>query len=176
MTIINCNVFYLKIIISLSDKHYLNNIPHLLKLSDQTLVDSKLKRSPDSVSSSQEDINMSPSINKTTSPEFVTDGLLQHSLHQSARASSCDSLTESTFADTDSSFDSASSDESMSCDELLSTSGSSTTGRVGSIAIRSKKRRKDSREQRKSLMQHMHKARCNKEKLYAGVDNCNQDY
>lgn len=145
----------------------MNNTPHLLKLSNQALLDTKLKRNPPSVSSSQEDISISPS---NTSPAFVRDGLLQHSLHQSTRASSYDSLIESTFTDTDSSFDSPSSDESMSCDELLSTSGSSTTGRVGSITIRSKKRRKDSREQRKSLMQHMHKARCRKEKLHTGVD------
>ena len=159
----------LKIIISLSDKHYLNNVSHLFKLSNQALLDSKLKRNPPiaSVSSSQEGISISPS---NTSPAFVRDGLLQHSLHQSNRASSYDSLMESTFTDTDSSFDSPSSDESMSCDELLSTSGSPMTGRVGSITVRSKKRRKDSREQRKSLMQHMHKARCRKQNSHTGDD------
>lgn len=147
----------------------MDNVPHLLKLSNQALLDSKLKKSPPSISSSHEEINTSPSNIRNVSPIFVKDGLLQHSLHQSTRASSYDSLVGSTFTDTDSSFDSASSDESMSCDELCSTSGSSTTGRVGSITIRSKKRRKCSREQRKSLMQHMHVARCKKEKVYAGA-------
>lgn len=173
----NCVYVILKIIISLSDKHYLDNLPHLLKLSNQALLDSELKKGSCSVSSSLEEINTSPSIERNTSPLFAMDRGIQHSLHHSTRVPSYDSLVGSTFIDSDSSFDSASSDDSMSCDELYSTSASSiekygaaaTTGKVGSIVIRSRKRRKCSREQRKSLMHHMHIARCKKEKVHAGI-------
>ena len=154
----------------------MDNVPHLLKLSNEALLDSKVKSTSFSVSSSHEQINKSPSNNKSNaSPVFVKDGLLQHSLHQSTRTSSYNDLVGYAFTDSDSSFDSASSDETMSCDEMSSTSGSShstsitTTGRVGSIVVRSKKRRKCSREQRKFLMQHMHMARCKKEKVHAGM-------
>ena len=171
-----CRMF-LKVIISLSDKHCMDNVPHLLKLTNEALLDSKLKSSL-FIKSSHEKINTSPSIKRNVSPVFVKDGLL-HSLHQSSRASSCDSLVGSLFTDSDSSYDSGSSNECMSCDELSPTSGSyadkhcnamTTTGRVRSISVRSEKRRRCSREQRKSLMQHMHIARCKKEKIHTGMN------
>jgi len=164
----------LKTIISLSDKRYLDNVPHLVKLSDQPLLDSKLpnragsRSSSFSISTSDEE---SPSFKRNISPMFVKDGSIQHSLQHSFRASSHESLLGSTFTDSDSSFNSASSDESMSYNEPFSAlDGSidqhdSGTGRIGSIVVRSKKHRKCSKEQRKSLMQHIHMARCKKEKI-----------
>lgn len=154
---------HFKIIISLSDAHYLDGVPHLLRLSDQALLDDKLKRN-----------SPSPKVKRNTSPMFIKDGLIQHSLHQSTRPSTHDTSFGSAFSDTDTSFDSASSDESMSCDELFyeSSGGSAytaTAGTVGSIPVRSKKRRKCSKEQRKSLMHHMHIARRKTEKMHTNL-------
>jgi len=100
------------------------------------------------------------------------DSFMPHDLHKSKRAPDSYLSDDSLFTDSDSctsvsSGDEATDGEGVNLNSSTDSSTFSRPGKVGSIPVHCKRkpRRKGSREQRKSLMQHMHVARHKKDKM-----------
>ncbi|XP_065899021.1 uncharacterized protein [Dysidea avara] len=175
-------IFIGEVIISLCDTMLVDNTPHIMKLSNQTSLDSILpsSRVPSrrgSLSSHEQTNKKSSggsSRGRYTAPVFSMDSFVPHDLHNAKRAPYSYMSDDNLFTDSDS-FTSASSgdDEATDSEDVYPTSSAdsspnnSRSGKIGSIAIhcKQKPRRRGSREQRKSLMHQMHVARHKKDKM-----------
>jgi len=157
----------------------MDNTPHIMKLSNQASLDSILPSSRVSSrrgSSSSHEITNKKCSGGSSRGRYTApiDSFIPHDLHNAKRAPHSYLSDDSLFTDSDSCTSTSSGDGVTDGEDVYlnsSTDSSPNTysrlGKVGSISIhcRRKSRRKRSREQRKSLMQQMHVARCKKDKM-----------